>query len=159
MSFNRIKYDNCAYNLQMNRSTQPGDYRLYSSYAENKNQCLSYDGPIGSKVDVSIVKNPLDLSFKEMSQIESQLSWRNNLLTKCNDSIKSIKLQKIYHKPYCNKKLTHEDTRFTHPLDNYRGMSLTNYQLEPYIYINPQCHIQEASDRSGLSSRLHTKYL
>ena len=155
MSFNRIRYDNCAYDLQMGRSVGPGDYRLYGSFAENCDQCLSYDGPIGAKSDVSIVKKPLDLSFKEMAEVESELSWRNQLLTKCNNNNTPINKYKPNHKPSCSKKLTSEDTRFTHPIDNYRCMSLTNYQVEPYLHVNPQCHVQE--DRIGMNSRLHAK--
>lgn len=157
MSFNRIKYDNCAYDLQMGRSTAPGDYRLFAPFAENCGQCLSYDGPIGSKADVSLVKKPMDLCFKEMAQTESELSWRSQLLTKCNDNKTPLGKHKVHHKPVCSKKLAPEDTRFTHPLDNYRSMSTTSYQVQPYLPINPQCHVQESNDRIGLNSRLHSK--
>ena len=60
MSFNRTKYDKCAYELQMNRSTGEGDYRLYAPFAENCSQCISETGPIGAKSDVSLVKKPMD---------------------------------------------------------------------------------------------------
>jgi hypothetical protein len=157
MSFNRTKYDNCAYDLQMGRSTAPGNYRLFGSFAENCDQCMSYDGPVGSKSDVSLAKKPLDLSFKDMAEVESKLSWRNQLLTKCNDNTTPLGTIELNHKPSCNKKLSGEDTRFTHPLDNYRCMSLTTYQVEPYLHVNPQCHVQESSDRIGMNSRLSVK--
>jgi hypothetical protein len=157
MSFNRTRYDQCAYDLQMGRSTGPGDYRLFGSFAENCNQCLSYDGPVGAKSDVSLVKKPLDLCFKEMAQVESELSWRNQLLTKCNNNSSPVGKHELNHKPSCTKKLTPEDTRFTHPLDNYRCMSLTSYQVEPYLHVNPQCHVQESGDRIGMNSRLYAK--
>jgi hypothetical protein len=157
MSFNRIRYDNSAYDLQMNRSTAPGDYRLFGSFAENCDQCLSYDGPIGSKSEVSTVKTPLDLSFKEMAQVESELSWRNKVLTKSNNNSSPIDKHTLHHKPSCTKKLAPEDTRFTHPIDNYRCMSLTSLQVEPYLHINPQCHVQESGDRIGINSRLYAK--
>ena len=157
MSFNRIKYDNCAYDLQIGRSTAPGDYRLYAPYAENCSQCLSYDGPVGSKSDVSLGKKTSETCFKEMTQIESELSWRNQLLTECNDNKTPIGKHQVHHKPICSKKLAPEDTRFTHPLDNYRSMSTTSYQVQPYLHVNPQCHVQESGDRIGLNSRLHSK--
>lgn len=157
MSFNRNRYDNCAYNLQMGRSTAPGDYRLFASFAENSNQCLSYDGPIGAKSDVSTSKKPMDLCFTEMAQVESELSWRNQLLNKCNNNMSPIGKHELHHKPTCAKKLTPEDTRFTNPLDNYRCMSLTSYQVEPYLPVNPQCHIQEINDLVGMNSRLYMK--
>lgn len=157
MSFSRLNYDDCAYNLQMSRSVGPGDYRLYGSFVENCNQCFSYEGPTGSKSDVSLVKEPNDLNFKNMTQVESELSWRNQSLKKCNDNLPSLDKHKVINKPMCNKKLTSEDTRFTNPIDNYRGMSLTSLQLEPYLHVNPQCHIQESGDRIGMNSRLYSK--
>ena len=157
MSFNRIKYDTSAYDLQMSRSTSIGDYRLYAPYCENCNQCFSYSGPIGSKSDVSLVKKANDLSFKDMAETESQLSWRNNKLSKTNNTLNLLEDTKLEHKPVCTNKLTPEDTRFTHPIDNYRGMSLTELMLESYLHVNPQCNILESSDRIGLNSRLYSK--
>jgi hypothetical protein len=159
MSFNRIKYDKCAYDLQMNRSVAPGDYRIYAPYAESCEPCFSDGGPVGSKSDVSLVKKSTDLCFKDMAQTESELSWRNQLLTKCNDNNQVLDSSKLEHKPSCSNKLTSEDTRFTNPIDNYRGMSLTSYMLEPYMSVNPQCYVQEINDRLGLNSRLHLKDL
>jgi hypothetical protein len=159
MSFNRIKYDSCAYDLQMGRSTGPGDYRLYAPYAENCDQCISLTGPVGAKSDVSLVKENMELSFKDMAQVESELSWRNQLLTKCNLNSSPIGKHKVNHKQTCSKKLEPEDTRFTHPIDNYRSMSLTSFQVEPYLHVNPQCHVQESGDRIGLNSRLRAKDL
>jgi hypothetical protein len=156
MSFNRVKYDECAFKLQMERSTTPGNYRLFGLFAENCDQCLSYDGPVGSRSDVSLVRKPTDLSFKDMADVESELSWRSTSLSKCNIT-STLSERELFHKPVCTKKLTPEDTRFTHPLDNYRGMSLTDYQLEPYLPVNPQCHIQPSYDRNGLNSRLTAK--
>lgn len=156
MSFNRIRYDSCAYDLQMGRSTAPGNYRLYGPFAENCNQCVSYNGPIGSKSDVSLVKKGDDLTFGAMAQTESQLSWRNKQLTECNNNNSPFDAS-VEHKQNCSQQLVSEDTRFTHPIDNFRSMSLTNYQLEPYLYVNPQCHIQEIDERTGLNSRMWVK--
>jgi hypothetical protein len=36
-------------------------------------------------------------------------------------------------------------------------MSTTSYQVQPYLHVNPQCHVQESNDRIGLNSRLHSK--
>lgn len=159
MSFNRIKYDNCAYDLHVGRSIGPGDYRLFGPSVENCDQCFSYDGPVGAKSDVSLVKGPSDLNWSSMAQTESELSWRSNLLTKCNDNKSPLDKQamQVHHKPHCNKKLAPEDTRFTHPLDNFRSMSLTEHQVAPYLPVNPQCHVQESSDRIGMNSRLRSK--
>ena len=157
MSFNRILYDVNAYELQMNRSVAPGDYRLSPYSSENCSQCYSEFGPIGSKSDVSLVKKPNELQFTDMADIESKLSWRNNKLGKDNNNKNPLLDVKLEHKQSCSPQLTAEDTRFTHPLTNYRGMSLTSLMLEPYLPVNPQCNIQESCDRIGLNSRLYSK--
>lgn len=157
MSFNRIKYDKCAYELQMNRSTGEGDYRLYAPFAENCSQCFSETGPIGAKSDVSLVKKPMDLTFGDMAQTETQLSWRGQMLTKCNNNNNPFDNAKLNHKGACPDNLTSEDSRFTHPIDNYRSMSLTGFMMEPYLHVNPQCYIQSNSDKMGLNSRSFVK--
>jgi hypothetical protein len=157
MSFNRNKYDNCAYELQMGRSRDPGAYRLNSDFAENCSQCVSTTGPVGSKADVSLSREKSDMTFKNLAETESQLSWRNQLLSKCNSNTDPFTNVKLEHKPTCSRQLTAEDTRFTFPIDNYRGMSLTSYMVSPYLPINPQCHIQDSCDQIGLNSRLSAK--
>jgi hypothetical protein len=156
MSFNRIKYDNTAFDLQMKRSTDLGDYRLFAPFAENCEQCISENGPVGSKSDVSLVKKPMDLTFGDMAEVECALGWRNTKLTKSNQGLESLN-KELNHKPSCSKKLSTEDTRFTNPIDNFRGMSLTKFMIEPHLHVNPQCHIQEDGFRSGLNSRLKCK--
>lgn len=157
MSFNRTRYDKCAYELQLNRTTGEGNYRLFGPFGENCTSCFSNTGPIGSKADVSLVKQQSDLSLGEMRNAESSLSWRSKHLNKCNDSVNPLDSVKLIHKTNCSNSLVSEDTRFTHPLDNYRGMSLTGYMMEPYLHVNPQCHIQSIYDRTGLNSRLSVK--
>ena len=63
----------------------------------------------------------------------------------------------INNKNVCNNLLISDDTRFSHPIDNYRGMSLTNYMMIPNLHINPQCHIQPFNDLTGTNSRLKCK--
>lgn len=155
MAFSRTTYDSCAYDLEIKRSTEQGDYRLYGYFAENDNQCYSYNGPIGSKSDVSTIKKLNETCFGTMADVESDLSWRNNKLDKCNDKI--FNKFPVIDKPICSSNLTPQDTRFTNPIDNYRGMSLTNYMLTPYLYVNPQCYIQQTRDLIGSNTRLETK--
>ena len=64
---------------------------------------------------------------------------------------------KLHHKQKCNNHLEGEDTRFTHPLDTYRGMSLTSYAFTPYLHVNPQCKFQTIKNKFGSSSRLIVK--
>lgn len=157
MSFSRIKYDKNAFDLQMNRSIEPGNYRMAPEFAENCNQCFSATGPIGNKADVSLSKENFDLTFGNLAETESQLSWRNQPLSKSNENKQPFGLSKLVHKPVCSNKLTSEDTRFTFPIDNYRSMSLTSYMVSPYLPINPQCNIIDNCNLIGLNSRLSAK--
>jgi len=77
MSFNRLRYDECATKLHNKRSVGIGEYRLSFDNFENNNQCYSLTGPIGSKSDISTAKNNCSLNWGEMTQIESDLQSRN----------------------------------------------------------------------------------
>ena len=158
MSFSRLIYDKEAYDLELKRSTNPGNYRLFGLFAENTNQCISYDGPIGSKIDVSTVKPLNSLNNVDMIQLESDLSWRNHKNSKFNDNnINIIDKYNLVDKSNCSIDLIAQDTRFTHPINNYRSMSLTDYEMTPYLHVNPQSYIQTINDRHGLDSRNFTK--
>ena len=157
MAFNRTSYDKTAYELQMGRSIGPGDYRLSADFAENCDQCYSQNGPLGAKSDVSLVKKNNELHFGNMAQTESELSWRNQKLRKSNENFSPLDKYKTNNKATCSNKLVPEDTRFTFPIDNYRGMSLTDYMVSPYLPINPQCHVQENCSKTGLNSRMTAK--
>ena len=153
MSFSRIKYDECATKLHNERSVGIGEYRLSFDNFENNNQCQSPMGPLGSKSGISTAKNNCLANWGEMAQIESDLQSRNIPITDCNENATNINYSKnkIFDKKLCSPLLNTEDTRFTFPTQSYRSMSLTSYQLQPWLFSNPQCHIKE--DRIGLGSR------
>lgn len=153
MSFSRIKYDECATKLHNERSVGIGEYRLFFDNFENNNQCQSLMGPLGSKSGISTAKNNCLANWGEMAQIESNLQSRNIPITDCNENATNINYSKnkIFDKKLCSPLLNTEDTRFTFPTQSYRSMSLTSYQLQPWLFSNPQCHIKE--DRIGLGSR------
>lgn len=157
MSFSRVKYDNCSTELHNKRSVSVGEYRLFPGYVENCQQCYSVTGPIGSKVDVSTAKDACSLDWGEMAQIESDLTSRNMPLTDCNEGASNVNYNKnkTVNKAACSPMLNSEDTRFTNPVQAYRSMSLTSYQLQPHLFSNPQCHIID--DRIGLGSRITAK--
>lgn len=157
MSFSRIKYDNEAYDLQINRATGPGDYRLFMGSNESCEKCLAYDGPRNSRSDVSIASNNTDNQWSTMAEVESQLTNRVNKLIDFNgygknDNYKNIAIQ---NKSSCKSKLITEDTRFTNPIEAYRGMDLTTYHYSPFLFVNSQCEILD--ERIGLNSRLKIK--
>jgi hypothetical protein len=157
MSFNRLRYDDCATKLHNKRSVGIGEYRLSFNNVENNNQCYSLTGPIGSKSDTSTAKNNCSINWGEMTQIESDLQSRNIPASECNENATNLNYSKnkVFDKKVCNSMLNTEDTRFTNPIQSYRSMSLTAYQLQPWLFSNPQCHIQD--DRIGLGSRIIVK--
>lgn len=157
MSFTRTKYDDAAYDLKMERSIGPGDYRLFLGNNENCEKCMSYDGPRNGKSDVSIADNGEINQWPTMTDVESHLMNRINKLTDSNiygknDSYKNIN---VTNKNICNNILESEDTRFTFPLEAYRCMDLTAYHYSPFLHVNSQCEIQD--DRIGLNSRIYVK--
>ena len=160
MSFTRINYDQCAYDLDLERSVSQGNYRLTGNNIENCNKCYPYHLPGTSIEAASSARGDCDTGFGSLAEAESLITNRIKPLQKCNKEKRNDEYKtqvKVHHKPLCSKTLESEDTRFTNPLDNYRGMSLTGYYFTPYLHVNPQCHIQSNHHREGNSSRLMVK--
>lgn len=159
MAFSRTKYDECQYEQQIKRSTDVGSYRLFAPANESCTQCYSYTGPIGSRADVAVPRNSLDVDFGIKADAESHLTNRVLPDDQCNsrgknDGHKAL-ANKMVKLPNCGTTLNQVDTRFTHPLDAYRGMNTTEFHFNPYLHVNPQCKIQEW--RNGTNSRLIAK--
>jgi hypothetical protein len=103
-------------------------------------------------------KSDCDTEWSAMTEVESHLTNRVNKLVDDNhlgknDSYLNIKVNLV--KPSCSDLLVSEDTRFTYPLEAFRSMDTTSYHYNPFLYVNPQCEIEE--DRIGLNSRLRIK--
>jgi hypothetical protein len=157
MSFNRTRYDDSATEAYTGRSVNEGNYRLFSGFAENGEECLSYNGPRGSKNDVSTTSKSTLLDWGKMAQVESQLQSRSIKLSQSNENQADMKYtnNETVNKLNCAAPLNSEDTRFTNPVQAYRSMSTLSLQLEPFLFSNPQCHIID--DRIGLDSRNKAK--
>ena len=157
MSFTRIKYDNDTYDLKLQRTTEGGDYRLFLGSNENCSKCLSYDGPRNAKSDVSLAAHDGFNQWPSVTEVESHLTNRVNQLTDNNQYGKNDYYKKlpIVNTNNCTTVLNSEDTRFTNPIEAYRGMDVTSYHYTPYLHVNSQCEILD--DRIGLNSRLKIK--
>lgn len=153
MSFNRLPYDNCAYELETKRSVDMGNYRLFPGSYENCKKSLSSTGIRNSKSDPSTVKGNCDLSWGALAETETVITNRVNPLNKCNNPLDKLS-KKVNHKPKLGQKFDTETTRFTNPLTNYRGLSLMEYQMDYVIGPNPQHNIECDSMRNGSSTRL-----
>lgn len=155
MSFNRLPYDKCAYSQMLKRSVTPGDYRLYMGYGENCNECLPLNAPINSNNASSSVKSSDETHFGTLVNSESHLTNRTIPASECNSDATDSKHKdlKVHHKPVCKTNMETIDTRFTHPVDTYRGMSTTDFHMTPYLHVNPQNNIQCDAHREGFSTR------
>jgi len=143
----------------MQRSVNPGDYRLFKGYGENTTKCLPLNAPINSNDSASSVRRVNETDFGELVHAESHLTNRYVAASLCNDQAVDMdyKTLILHHKPVCDENVATLDSRFTHPIDSYRGMSLTNYHLTPYLHVNPQEHNELLSDRSSFGSRAWVK--
>lgn len=160
MSFNRIKQDKCTYEQKIKRSVSYGDYRLLPESNAHCQPCLSFaQGARNSREDVSTVRDRMEIGFGKMAEVESHLQNRVNPLSECNTSASDNKHRekKVYHKEQCSAKILSDDTRFTHPLDNYRGLSLTEFHLTPYLHVSKQENIQHDDHRNGFDSRNYVR--
>ena len=157
MAFSRIRYDDCSTKLYTERSVGEGDYRLYGGFNESCSSCLSTTGPIGSKADVSTPKDKPQTDWGDMAHIESELLNLNIPLNRCNENATNTHYNKnkVLNKNVCSPFLNAEDSRFTFPTQSYRSMSLTAYQLQPFLFSNPQCNLQD--DRIGSNTRNKVK--
>ena len=68
MSFNRLKYDKCAYQKNLEESMAPGNYQFYAGKYDNKNNCRIEFGILGGN-NVSMYKgNIIDLESELRGQ-------------------------------------------------------------------------------------------
>ena len=146
MSFNRNKYDNFTYDEQIEKSTNTLYYRVNECFANNTKECFALNG----------LKNQRNKGIDGVKvEIESELTNRNlpsNYSKKIGKNNKYLKLKSKENLKNCSKDIQVEDTRFTHPIDNYRGMSTSEYNMNPYLHVNPQNNINYWRD--GINSRL-----
>ena len=165
-NFTRTKYD--AAELEMyNTSVKDGNnYIMNPTSVENANLCYA---PAGARNAVSQVARPLNaegfLNFETKTDIENKLQNRHlplNSLERTNKDYAAVAT--TIPKTCDNKKehLTNEDTRFTHPIINYRGMYTATHKFTPYLHMNPQKVVGENDDhmdptRNGISTRYDSK--
>jgi len=145
MAFSRTKYDESNHQLQIKRSTEVGQYRFLAAAQETCDRCYSLNGPVGSKGDVSMPINECMINFGDKADAESHLTNRVIPLNRSNAvgaNQSYLKFEpKNVHANNCNPKVNAVDTRFTHPLDAYRGMYTMEFKFSPYLHVNPQCQV------------------
>lgn len=138
MASTRKRYDECSTNLYYRQSTDPLGYRLLPDFANNCQKCYSDYGPRGQDMNVSVITN------KNLIDVDSLLSNRSKVASDCKDGlVTDINFNKYtkYNLPTCNRFMDRHDTRLTHPISNYRGMTI-HWFFEPRVSNrDEQCNI------------------
>jgi len=162
--FGRLTYDQCYINEETKRSTMIGDYNLYYGQSQHDNSCISLDGPRNNRNNNSSENSKNTLG--ERAEIESHLSNRDEPETKCcrnrslDDKRKRIS-RNLQYNTQCNEYLNPQHSRLNQPIDNFRGLSTINLQVD-YPIIDPQenvfyGHNNNMNDRFGSNTRLEAK--
>lgn len=153
----KLNYDNCAYEDKLRQSTKPLEYRLNSNQIDNCDACLSTLGPRSSRNGhgVSTINQRKQAPSQDLVDLESILSNRNLIASKCNNSnVNDVDVTrfKLNHSRICNDFLNPVATHLTDPAQNYREMSINRFYDLPNpaqfnIYESHQINTQlEAKD-------------
>lgn len=138
MASTRKFYDECSVNLYYKQSTDPLSYRLSPNYANNCQKCYTDNGPRGQDMNVSVITN------ENLIDVDSLLSNRSKVASDCGDGLVTdinFKNYQKYHLPVCNRFMNRNDTRLTHPIHNYRGMTIDWYFSPRVNNRDEQCNI------------------
>jgi hypothetical protein len=130
----KLLYDDCAYNDRTTESVSPMHYRLDPTYLASCQPCLSTLGPRtnqGSRsfgVSSTVPFQPAHA--QDITDIESILSNRNLLLSKCrNGEVNPIDVTKykLINAMICDNFLDPISTHLTDPPTNYNGISINRF--------------------------------
>lgn len=128
MSFNRLIYDQPAFEEKTTQRTLPGDYRLFPGQNFNHTRCISSVGPRPNRLNNNNeITQPQ--SWKGLAEIESALKnidtphakYRDGRLLE--DKRKKLMSQSTGYEAFeCNNFIRSEDTRLTNNAIEYRGI-------------------------------------
>ena len=168
--FGRLTYDECYINEETKQSIMPGEYKLYYGQNQHDNSCHSLNGPRNDRIGTSS-ENP-ENTLGDRAELESILSNRDMPASKCTDGRKLIdkrnKLaRQITAANNCDNFLNPDYSRLNNPLDNYRGLSTIDLQLDHpitpaqenvfYGHNLTTLENQNMNSRFGNSTRLESK--
>lgn len=137
MSFSRTTYDESTTKLKREVSTAPYHHIMYKGYKNNNNACSVERGPRNT---VSDLLQTNDAAVK--SDIESRLQNRHVPLgpdAENHNEWRDFKSQLSNNSDCANyNKPADEYTRYSHPIDDYRGMSTLKNIIVPHLHVNRQ---------------------
>ncbi len=168
--FGRLIYDECYINEDTKQSIMPGEYKLYYGQNVHDKSCHSLNGPRCNRKNNTSENSTSKL--EERTEIESLLSNRDMPASKCinnrtlADKKKAIARNLTYNVD-CDNSLNPDYSRLSQPLDNFRGLSTINLQVD-YPIVPPQEYVfyghnitslknQAMNSRFGSNTRLESK--
>ena len=168
--FGRLTYDECYINEETKQSIMPGEYKLYYGQNVNDKNCHSLNGPRNNRSGSS--SENTSNTLEERTDVESLLSNRDIPASKCSESRtmedkRKVIARKLNHSVECDNNLHPDYSRLSQPMDNFRGLSTINLQMD-FPHIPPQENVfyghnltslkdQGMNSRFGNNTRLESK--
>jgi len=163
--FARLVYDQDYLTEKTKESTKPGNYNLYLGQAENNDRCHSINGTRNTLVGRDgEVTQPGNLVGR--TELESVLSNRDLPASKSYDGRmmkdKRDRLAKnLTDSIMCSNFLNTTHSRMENPLDDFRGLSTMDLQVE-FPIVDPvngvfNGHNNSVNERRGEDTRLSAK--
>lgn len=141
-NFNRLSYDDCAFQDRMTQSTDPLNYRLSINQIYNRDRCLSTFGPRNSTYGCSTIGDPGYAVSQNQVDVESILSNRNVKASRCRTSDMVNPINPITMTPtlapICDNKLKPAYTKLSHSSKTYRSMGVNRFYD---TLIDPQANL------------------
>jgi hypothetical protein len=137
-NYTRQIYDPQAYAEQLQRSTEPLNYRLDPSFAVNCQNCFAPYGPRGAYGGGGAY------STGNQIDIDSILRGVATINSKSNEQQvpPSLKGFKSHMPPDCSEALETEYSRYSHPAYDIKGLTTRDLRFD-YPFFDPQCQIFE----------------
>jgi hypothetical protein len=166
MSFTRSSYDTLETSDFDAKQREHGDYMLNINSVENKAKCFALDGGRNAASQISRpLTNEAFLDLGRQAEIEAKLQNRQYELNDVNRGLKKDYQDiKVSAPNTCdaNENFINQPSRYITPSAEIRGKNTFEYNLNPYLAINPQNIIVKndtfrGSMRSGSSTRYFEK--
>lgn len=168
--FGRLTYDQCYIDEETKQSIKPGEYKLYYGQNSNDKVCHSVDGPRNNRMRNSS-ENPKN-TLGDRTEMESILTNRDLPASKCSKGRTVAEKRKLLARDLeshvrCDDYLNSQHSRLNVPIDNFRGLSTIDLQLD-FPIIEPQNNVfyghnettlpdQNMNSRFGNNTRLEAK--
>jgi hypothetical protein len=130
----RLSYDDCAYEDQHEDSIGHFSRHMNPISINNCNGCFTGFGPRAASYGVSTTVGHRTAPKQELVDLETVLSNRNVLASKCRDGrVNDIDVTKfrLQHARTCNDFLDPISSRCTNNASLYRGMSINRFEDLP----------------------------